>query len=308
LIATCACIVGADFFFFSPSYSLRIGEPEGRLELVLFAIVSLLINVLVEMLIRAREAAHRERAEAAALAEIATKAQREAERASKAKDEFMAMVSHELRSPLHVIVSGIQILKQKQHHPGNDASFIFEMIERSAKTETRLIEDLLDTCRCSVGKMSLQRQVSRIRGVIETTIASMQPDLETKGLNVSFKMLGPDNEVYVDTQRVQQIATNLLNNAIKFTDPGGWISVELDERDVSSIELRVSDSGIGIAQELQEEMFEPFRQGEGADSKGGLGLGLAIVKDLVTLHGGTVHVQSEGLHCGTTFTVRFPIF
>jgi signal transduction histidine kinase len=304
MIATVVCAIGADYFLFRPAD--RLSPADSGFELVLFLVVGVLISVFVELLVRARETAHREKSEAVALSEIARCAQHEAEIANEAKDQFLAMVSHELRTPLQAILGGVDIFKKKWQCPPETAP-ILDLIERNAKTEARLVEDLLDISRASTGKMTVELQASRLRRIVETTIASMRPTFEAKRLGVSFEMLGADKEVFVDSQRVQQIVTNLLTNAIKFTDPGGWIRIELDERGRSSVELRVSDSGIGIDEQLRSHLFDPFHQGASARQKGGLGLGLAIAKNLVELHRGTIQVESDGLECGATFIVRLPI-
>ncbi len=203
LAAMVVCAIGADYFLFLlPAGSLR--SRHSSFELVLFLVVGLLINLFIELLVRARETAHREKSEALALSEIARSAQHEAEIANKAKDQFLAMVSHELRSPLHAILGGVDILKKKWQCPP-EAAPIVDLIERNAKTEARLVEDLLDISRASAGKMTVERRASRLRHMIDTTIASMRAACEAKRLRVSFEMLGADKEVFVDPQRV---ATN----------------------------------------------------------------------------------------------------
>jgi signal transduction histidine kinase len=302
LVATALCATGAHYLLFGSDY--RSGS--SGFELALFICVGTLINLFIELLVRARESAHREKSEAVALSEIARSAQHEAEVANKAKDRFLAMVSHELRSPLSAMLGGIDILKKQQAYPFQ-AGAVLDLIERNARTEARLVEDLLDISRASTGKMTVELHASRLRPIIETTIAMLQPASDAKHLKVSFEMLGSDKEVFVDSQRVQQILTNLLTNAIKFTDAAGWVRVELDERSNSAVELRVSDSGIGIDEKFHAELFEPFHQADCAQQKGGLGLGLAIVKHLVELHKGTIQAKSDGPHRGATFTVRLPI-
>jgi signal transduction histidine kinase len=304
VVATVVCVIGADYFLFTPADGVH--SRDSGFELLLFLVVGVLISLFIELLARARETAHREKSEAVAQSEIATSARREAEIANQAKDQFLAMVSHELRSPLTAVLGGVDILKKKWQCPP-EAAPIMDLIERNTKTEARLVEDLLDLSRASTGKMTVELNPCRLRQIIDTAIASMRPAFEAKRLHVSFEMLGADKEVFVDPQRVQQIVTNLLTNAVKFTDAGGWVRVELDERSKSAVELRVSDSGIGIDEQLHSHLFDPFHQGDSGRQNGGLGLGLAIAKNLVELHRGTIQVKSDGPDLGATFTVRLPI-
>ena len=134
----------------------------------------------------------------------------------------------------------------------------------------------------------------------------MQPGFDEKHLMVYFEKRGPERTVFADPQRLHQIVTNLVSNAVKFTDSGGWIKVHLNEQDSTEILLAVSDSGIGIDEGFKEHLFKPFRQGDTRQRHTGLGLGLSIVKSLVELHGGSVHAQSAGLGKGSTFVVRLP--
>jgi len=152
----------------------------------------------------------------------------------------------------------------------------------------------------------LNRQLQSIRSVVEFTLVSMQPKFEEKQLRVSWTKAGRERQFLIDADRVQQIVSNLVSNAAKFTEPEGWISVHLDEDKESHMELTISDSGPGIDASLLPYIFLPFRQGDTRARREGLGLGLAIVKNLVELHGGTVQAQSPGTGAGSTFIVRFP--
>lgn len=261
----------------------------------------------VEIVAIGLEITERKRVEEA-LAEatrMAQAAQAEAERANETKDRLMAMVSHELRSPLQAIMGGTQVLRAQVHDA--EADTFLSLIERNTRLEARLVYDLVDIARISTGKLSVTLQTTRLRSIIETVIESMQPRFIEKRLSSHWETLGPDRTVLGDPERLQQIVSNLLSNAMKFTNSGGWINICLDRRNPSYVELRVSDSGIGMDESLIANVFMPFWQGDSGDHHTGLGLGLTIVKSLVELHGGTVQAQSEGVGKGSTFVVRLPV-
>jgi signal transduction histidine kinase len=228
-----------------------------------------------------------------------------AEEAVQAKTMFLAMVSHELRSPLQAILGAVQVLKKSASLPRQMETFV-DLIARNARTQSRLVSDLVDMSRIATGHLSLQVEKTTLRPLVEMMIESMQGRFDAKRLNVHWTKSGPDRLVWVDPERIQQIVSNLLINAAKFTDPGGWIKIHLDERDPQVVELSVSDSGAGMDAELLATMFVPFQQGRNVSGRRGLGLGLAIVKSLVELHGGTICANSEGLGCGSVFSVRLP--
>jgi PAS domain S-box-containing protein len=254
----------------------------------------------------ALEITERKRAEEELAAAIrrAQAAQAEAERANETKDRFLAMVSHDLRSPLQAIMGATQILRAR--FISREAETFLSLIERNTRLEARLVHDLVDMARISTGKLSVDLQTTYLRPAVEMVIESIQPRLDEKRLSIHWTKLGPDRSVLGDPERLQQIASNLLSNAVKFTSSGGWIDVCLDRKGSSHVELSVSDSGIGMDEKLIREIFTPFRQGETGE-RSGLGLGLAIVKSLVELHGGTVHAHSDGAGKGSTFVVRLPV-
>ena len=228
-----------------------------------------------------------------------------AEEAVQAKTMFLAMVSHELRSPLQAILGAVQVLKKSAALPRQMETFV-DLIARNARTQSRLVSDLVDMSRIATGHLSLQIEKTTLRPLVELMIESLQGRFDAKRLNVHWTKSGPDRLVWIDPERIQQIVSNLLINAAKFTDPGGWIKIHLDERDPEFIELSVCDSGAGMDAELLSTVFVPFRQGGNISGRRGLGLGLAIVKSLVELHGGTICANSDGLGCGSVFSVRLP--
>jgi signal transduction histidine kinase/ActR/RegA family two-component response regulator len=232
-------------------------------------------------------------------------ARSEAERATRLKDEFVATLSHELRTPLNAIVGWAGILRSDRR--GDTIKQGVEVIERNAKLQAQMIEDLLDMSRILSGKLLFELQKTDVAGIIEAAVASVRLSADGKGVLLTMQ-LDSCRSVNADPARLQQVAWNLLTNAIKFTPLGGRVDVALRERD-GQVELSVKDNGQGIKTEFLPFVFDRFRQADASTTRrhGGLGLGLSIVKSLVELHGGTVEVQSPGEGQGTTFLVRLPI-
>jgi len=231
----------------------------------------------------------------------------EAERLGRIKDEFLANLSHEIRTPLNAILGWSQLLE-----PGktNQADLIegLKVITRNARTQARLIDDLLDMSRIVSGKMRLDVQKVNLPAVIDAAIESVEPAAAAKGIKLQ-KVIDPiAGAVTGDPNRLQQVVWNLLTNAIKFTPKGGNVQVVV-ERSNSHVELSVSDTGKGIPADFLPHVFERFSQSDNSARRGysGLGLGLAIVKSLAELHGGSVRVKSGGEGKGTTFIVSLPI-
>ena len=231
-----------------------------------------------------------------------------AERASLLKDEFLATLSHELRTPLNSILGWSQIMRNKSA----DSELIaqgLEVIERNARAQAEIIEDLLDMSRIISGKVRLNVERVNLSSIVQAAVETARPTAETKGLRLQT-VIDPLNGVVVsgDGNRLQQVLWNLLSNAVKFTPSGGQIQVLL-ERINSHLEISVIDTGDGIAPEFLPYVFDRFRQGDASASRrhGGLGLGLSIVRQLVELHGGSVGVKSEGPGRGSTFTVSLPL-
>ena len=239
------------------------------------------------------------------IAERAARA--EAERASRMKDEFLATVSHELRTPLNAILGWSQLVRRESMDEA-DRRHGLETIERNARAQTQLIEDLLDMSRIVSGKLRLDVQPVEPSTFIEAAVETVRPAAEAKGIRL-VEVLDPSaGPVSGDPSRLQQVVWNLLSNAIKFTPRGGRVEVVLRRVD-SQVELSVDDTGCGIRADFLDHVFERFRQFDGSTTRqfGGLGLGLAIVKHLVELHGGTVRAASPGEGLGSTFTVMLPV-
>ena len=250
--------------------------------------------------------ARRAAVDRAQLLEAERAARAEVERISVIKDQFLATLSHELRTPLNAILGWSDMLLTRA--TASDERRGLETIARNARVQAQLIDDLLDMNRIISGKVRLDVQRLDLIGIIDAALDSVGPSLEARSLRL-HKTLDPSaGLVFGDPQRVQQIVWNLLSNAIKFTPKTGTIDVLL-RRVASHVEIRVTDSGIGIAADFLPHVFERFRQADATTTRrhGGLGRGLAIVKQLVELHGGSVTAESVGVGHGASFAVELPI-
>ena len=234
-------------------------------------------------------------------------ARAEAEAANRAKDEFLAIVSHELRAPLNSILGWAQILRTTKSDEQSSAHGL-KTIENNAKAQAQLIEDILDASRIITGKLRLDVRPVDLAQVIETAIDGARPAADAKSIQIKVVVDSRGALVSGDPNRLQQIVWNLLFNAIKFTGKSGQVEVCL-QRSGSHVEVCVRDTGLGISAEFLPYVFDRFRQANStrARAHGGLGLGLAIVRNLVELHGGSVHAHSDGEGRGAAFTVRLPL-
>jgi signal transduction histidine kinase len=252
----------------------------------------------------AERSAREERERLLALEQEAREA---AETASRLKDEFLATISHELRTPLTAVLGWIHILRGGQLD-AEAAARALEIIERNARSQNQLIEDLLDVSRIITGKLRLDVRPVDPAAIIESAIEAVLPAAEAKEIRVKKVLDTGVSSISGDPARLQQVIWNLLSNAIKFTPRGGRVHVSL-QRINSHIEISVSDSGEGIAKEFLPFVFDRFRQADGTSARryGGLGLGLAIVRHLIELHGGTVQATSAGEGQGAVFTIKLPL-
>lgn len=230
-----------------------------------------------------------------------------AEAANRIKDEFLAVLSHELRSPLNPILGWTKLLRSKRLNPAK-AEEALETIERNAKLQAQLIEDLLDVSRILQGKMSLNIAPVNLGATIEAALETVRLAAEAKNIYIQTMLNPIVGNCTGDANRLQQVVWNLLANAVKFTPSDGRVEVLLEQVGMYA-QIQVKDTGIGITPEFLPYVFEYFRQQDGATTRkfGGLGLGLAIVRHLTQLHGGTVTVNSPGQNLGATFTVRLPL-
>ncbi|MEH1901292.1 MAG: chemotaxis protein CheB [Nostoc sp.] len=225
--------------------------------------------------------------------------------ANRAKDEFLSNLSHELRNPLNTILGWAQ-LSRTRDFDSSVTTRAWEVVERSARVQAQLIDDMLDVSRITSGKLYLKTHLIDLVSVVDAAIESVQLSTEAKSVQIVSQL--NSTTVVGDFDRLQQVLWNLLSNAIKFTPAGGRVEITLEAVDTHA-EIRVSDTGIGIGADLLPYVFERFRQGDSSSSKAtqGLGLGLSIVRHLIELHGGTVQAQSPGEGKGTTITIRLPL-
>ena len=230
-----------------------------------------------------------------------------AQEVSRTKDEFLAVLSHELRTPLNAIIGWSRMLQDGLVGPGRVAHAL-SVIERNARLQTQLVEDLLDVSRIVSGKLRLEIRTVDLGAVLQSAMDAVRPATTNKNIQVTA-LIGTDTgQVRGDADRIEQVVWNLLANAVKFTQAGGRIDVTLQQTEAAA-EIIVSDNGQGIAPEFLPHVFDRFRQADGGASRkhGGLGLGLALVRALTEAHGGSVHADSAGLGQGATFTVRLPL-
>ena len=255
----------------------------------------------------AYEAANRARSDAERAAAEKERLYRQAEESSRLKEEFLATISHELRTPLSAILGWTRMLRLGQLSDEDKAKAL-DTIERNARAQAQLIDDLLDVSRIVTGKLRMDVRPSDPISFIDAAVEAVRPAAEAKGVRVQKVMDTGTVSIPGDPVRLQQVVWNLLSNAIKFTPRGGRVQIR-SERVNSHLEIVVSDTGQGIAQDFLPHVFDRFRQADQKTSRqhGGMGLGLAIVRHLVELHGGTVQATSAGEGQGSTFTVQLPI-
>lgn len=229
------------------------------------------------------------------------------EAADRVKDEFLATLSHELRTPLNTVLGWLTMLRTGSMRE-DQRTHALEVIERNARLQAQLIEDLLDVSRIVTGKLRLEARPLNLAPAVSTVLEALRPTAEAKGVTLQPLIDVEATKILGDPSRVQQIFWNLVSNAIKFTPPGGHVSVELTKDDGHYVEVTVRDTGIGIPPAFLPQIFERFRQADSSTTRvhSGVGLGLSIVRDLVKLHGGSVEAHSDGADRGTSFVVRFP--
>ena len=227
--------------------------------------------------------------------------------ANRIKDEFLATLSHELRTPLNAILGWTQLLSTEKLE--GDTAHAIQVIERNARAQSKLIEDLLDVSRITTGKFRLNIKPVEFAPIVEAAIDAVRPTAEAKGVRLETAIDGRGVPTAADPDRMQQVVWNLLTNAVKFTPPGGRVGVTIDAPDSERLRLRVSDTGQGINQKFLPYVFDRFRQADSTSTRshGGLGIGLTIVRHIVEAHNGAVAADSLGEGHGATFTVTLPV-
>jgi signal transduction histidine kinase len=248
-------------------------------------------------LLRSRE---RERDEHLARAESA---RFEAEAANRSKDEFLAMLGHELRNPLSPIVTALEILRLRGEVPEREMG----ILQRQVRHVTRLVDDLLDVSRITRGKVEIRKEPIELSAAVDKGIEMAGPLLDERRHELTVEVPTDGLEVHGDPVRLSQVVANLLTNAARYTEPGGHIAVRA-WREGEEVTLSVTDDGQGISEELLPRVFDLFVQGPRSIDRreGGLGIGLTLVRSLVALHGGRVEARSDGPGKGSTFLVRLP--
>ena len=231
-----------------------------------------------------------------------------AEKMSRAKDQFLATLSHELRNPLNVIQGWLQMLRGG---PADEAAIrkALTVIERNVAVQMQLVDQLLDAARIATGKFHMDIQQLDILAVISTTVDGVRPSAAVKGLELEFSVASPRAwRIEGDPMRLERAFANLLVNAVKFTPTGGHVRITVEQLG-SQLRVAFEDTGIGIASEHLPKMFDPYWQADGAtpSAESGLGLGLSIVRHVVQLHGGQIAIESDGPGQGTTVTVLLPL-
>jgi signal transduction histidine kinase len=292
LLATLLAGLASAFFLFEPVYSFRIGWDD-VIRVAVFTMVALLIGLLHEEMRRTQ----------ARLGD----ATNEAVAANRAKDKFLAVVSHELRNPLNPIIAVCSLLESDGRLPG-DVRDDVRMIRRNADLEARLVDDLLDLNRIARGKLSLRREETDAHWLIEEVLCVCRADAVAKGVALEAWFAADRHRLHADATRLRQVVWNLVRNALKFTPAGCRVTVTTSNAPDASLCIEVADTGIGIEPQAVDRIFDAFEQADETVTKrfGGLGLGLAIARSLVEAHEGTITAFSPGKGRGATFTVRLP--
>jgi signal transduction histidine kinase len=247
-----------------------------------------------------------ELAKRAAIALDNARLYREVQESSRLKDEFLGIVSHELRTPLNAVLGWSQVLRRGKIDD-EQAARALDAIDRNARAQARLVDDLLDTSRVVSGKLRIDIAPTPVASVVANATDSFAPLARTRGVDLETRISPDVGCIPADSSRLQQVVGNLLANALKFTPPGGRVEVSVTPVG-PYVEIRVTDTGIGIKPEFLPYVFERFRQADSTTTRthGGLGIGLAIVRHLVQLHGGMIQVESDGENQGATFIVLLP--
>jgi signal transduction histidine kinase len=299
LLASALSALALDYFFNPPLNAFELSA-KNAVGTSVFLVAALLISYID----RARKLALTERER---LLRSERKALAEAEEASRAKDVFLAMVTHELRSPLNAVLGWTQILKKKTLDAAQTGRAL-DVIERSTRTQAQLVEDLLDISRIKTGNFRINAAPIELCAVIDSAIESVAPAIAAKRIRLERDLDERIGLINCDAERLRQVVWNLLSNAVKFAREGGRIDICLT-RAGNYARLMVYDDGAGIRQDFLPFVFDSFRQADESD-KGkhkGLGLGLTIVRHLVEAHGGTITAASAGAGLGAAFTIELPL-
>jgi signal transduction histidine kinase/ActR/RegA family two-component response regulator len=268
--------------------------------------LSLMLLLVSRAQVRAWETSARHEAELHASAQALRESEAEARAANIAKDEFLATVSHELRTPLNVVLGWVNMLRRQSVEPERVPRAL-EIIERNARQQAQLIDDLLDVSRIVVGQLRLERHLVTLGPLVTAVVESLRPAAEAKRITFAVNTIDESAQVVGDAGRLRQMIWNVITNAIKFTPAGGCVTIALTHSG-ERIRLTVHDTGVGIEPAFLARVFERFTQADSSTTRehSGVGLGLAIARNLVELHGGTIEARSEGRDRGATFVIELP--
>jgi signal transduction histidine kinase/CheY-like chemotaxis protein len=307
LLSTLLSALLITYFWLPPYGSFVIADAGEMFALALFIGTGVAMSAVHEALLRERRRLAAARAEAQRAADAAERAEREVSAANRAKDEFLSVLSHELRTPMTAVLGWANILRTRSIDHATRTRAL-ATIERNAQAQAQLIEDVLDVSRIVVGKLRIEPCSTDPRAAITTAVDTLRPSADTKQVQLLTTLAPEVGAIFADPGRLQQVVWNLLSNAIKFTPRGGKVVLHLERID-DRARISVTDNGRGIDPRFLPHVFDRFRQADASPtrSEGGLGLGLAIVKHLVELHGGRAFADSKGLGAGATFAIELPL-
>ena len=307
LLATALSVIVADYLFVPNRHTFEIESVSGAVALGVLAFSGVLISVMCESLHRTRRRLEAEQENLRNSAEQQRQLRDAIVESDRRKDEFLATLAHELRNPLAPVRNAIHILRARLP-PTPELQWARDVIDRQVTQMARLIDDLMDVARISRGTFELRREPVALEDVIRNAVETSRPSVDASGHDLVVRL--PADAIYVDADvvRLAQVFANLLNNAAKYTAPGGRIVVSA-EQEADTVVVGVEDSGIGIPPEMLAQVFEPFIQLDRSleRSRSGLGIGLALAKRLVEMHGGSIEAHSPGPGRGSRFTVRLPL-
>ena len=291
----------------SSTPDLPAAAPQAAVQtLVAGVALSLMLLLVSRAQVRAWETSVRHEAELRASEQALRESEAEARAANLAKDEFLATVSHELRTPLNVVLGWVNMLRRQSVEPERVPRAL-EIIERNARQQAQLIDDLLDVSRIVVGQLRLERHLVTLGPLVTAVVESLRPHAETKRITLAADTIEDSAEVIGDAGRLRQMIWNVITNAIKFTPAGGCVTIALT-RVGNQVRLTVQDTGVGIEPAFLARVFDRFTQADSSTTRehSGVGLGLAIARNLVELHSGTIEARSEGRDRGATFVIDLP--
>lgn len=300
VLSSVLSVMAGSYFLMEPARAFSLNSSADWLRVAIFLVTAGVVSSLSETL-------HEARRQAELQAREAERRRRELERAGRQKDEFLAMLAHELRNPLAPIYNAVQILAVRGHDP-DEVERIGGLIGRQLQQMVRLVDDLLDVSRITRGKINLCKEPVDLAQVVSMAVETSRPLIESKGHELTVTLPETPLQVHADATRLAQVLSNLLNNAAKYTETAGRISLAAELLE-GEVRVRVRDTGIGIAHEMLPRVFDLFTQADSSldRAQGGLGVGLTLVRRLVELHGGTVEAHSAGTGQGTEMVVRLPL-